>query len=157
MAGDVTPRRLSPDLRYRIMSSIRSRGNSSTEATLCRLLREYRITGWRRHLRLPGTPDFVFRKQRLVVFVDGDFWHGNPSCFRPPTSNPQYWGPKIARNKARDERTTRELRERGWAVLRLWESELKDKPATCIERIEKHLKTQPAMPQNPTQAGSPPA
>jgi len=53
------------------MASIRSRGNASTEQAFTRLLRREGISGWRRHASLPGKPDFVFRKDRLAIFVDG--------------------------------------------------------------------------------------
>ena len=56
-----------------IMAAIRSRGNKATELKLATILRTARITGWRRHQPLPGRPDFVFRRQRLAVFVDGCF------------------------------------------------------------------------------------
>ena len=58
------------------MARIRGRGKKSTEEKLARLFRKARIKGWRRRLRLSGTPDFAFQENRVAVFVDGWFWHG---------------------------------------------------------------------------------
>jgi DNA mismatch endonuclease, patch repair protein len=106
--------------RSKIMAAIRSRGNKATELKLVSILRAARITGWRRHQPLSGRPDFVFRRQRLAIFVDGCFWHGCPRHCRMPLGNRQYWQRKIARNIARDRAVKRLLQSRGWQVLRIW-------------------------------------
>ena len=120
------------------MSAIRSRGNKDTELKLASILRAARITGWRRHQKLPGKPDFVFRKNRLTVFVDGCFWHGCPKHGRKPTTNRAYWLPKLARNRQRDLRASRLLRNRGWAVLRFWEHSLSN-PKSLLNKIRNAL------------------
>lgn len=78
--------------------------------------------------RLPGTPDLVFPKYDAAVFVHGCFWHGH-ECRqgRTPTSNVDYWGPKIVANRARDARKEQALRDLGWRVFTVWECELKQK------------------------------
>lgn len=111
--------------RSAVMSAIRSKGNRDTELKLAEIFRAHGIVGWRRHQTLPGRPDFVFRRERLAVFVDGCFWHGCPTHGRKPDSNQGYWLPKLLRNKARDREVSRELRRRGWTVLRVWEHDLK--------------------------------
>ncbi|HCN78413.1 MAG TPA: very short patch repair endonuclease, partial [Verrucomicrobiales bacterium] len=111
--------------RSEVMSRIRSSGNRDTELALVALMRAHGITGWRRGQKLPGLPDFVFRRERVCVFVDGCFWHGCPLHFRRPKSRRAFWDAKIARNKARDQRVARELRASGWRVLRVWEHALK--------------------------------
>jgi DNA mismatch endonuclease (patch repair protein) len=116
---------LSREQRSRNMASIRSKGNATTERAFLRLLREAQISGWRRHVKLPGKPDFVFRSQRLAVFVDGCFWHGCPRCYRLPEDNRPYWKAKVLSNRRRDHRRVRELRRLQWRVLRLWEHSLK--------------------------------
>lgn len=121
--------------RSRIMSRIRGRGNKSTEGRLARLLRQAGLGGWRRHLRLPGTPDFAFRKARLAVFVDGCFWHGCPRCYISPRQNGEFWRRKIDRNRSRDVRVKRALKARGWKVLRLWECRLSRSPRATIKRV----------------------
>ncbi len=70
-----------------------------------------------------GTADLVFARARVAVFVDGCYWHGCPRHFRVPRTNSAYWGPKIERNRARDARIDRTLREAGWLPIRVWEHE----------------------------------
>jgi DNA mismatch endonuclease (patch repair protein) len=93
--------------RSRIMSRIRSNGNYSTEVRFIRMMRRYRVAGWRRRSKLPGTRDFIFTKCKVVVFIDGDFWHDNPKRFRIPKSNCAYWQEKIAGNRKRTAGSTR--------------------------------------------------
>ena len=112
--------------RSEIMSKIRSRGNYATELQFIRMMRKYKICGWRRGCRLPGRPDFLFSKERLAVFIDGDFWHGNPRKFRLPKTNCAYWSDKILKNRKRDREINRTLRKLGWKVVRFWGSSLVD-------------------------------
>jgi DNA mismatch endonuclease (patch repair protein) len=81
--------------RSQVMAAVRSRGNRATELKLILIFRVNGITGWRRNQRLPGKPDFVFRKERLAVFVDGCFWHGCPKHGELPAANRQYWCLKV--------------------------------------------------------------
>lgn len=62
--------------RSRIITAVKARGNKLTEVRLIDLFRRHGMTGWRRHLPLRGKPDFTFARQRVVIFVDGCFWHG---------------------------------------------------------------------------------
>lgn len=122
------------------MSRVRGRDNKATELTMIALFRRHRITGWRRRVRLFGKPDFVFRKHGLVVLVDGCFWHGCPKHATRPVSNRAFWRRKLARNKARDRLVNRELRRRGWRVLRIWQHELSAKNRhKCIKRLSDAL------------------
>ena len=73
-----------------------------------------RLAGWRRKSKLPGRPDFVFPKRKVAVFVDGDFWHGNPKKFRIPKSNCDYWERKILGNRMRDRKINKDLKQLGW-------------------------------------------
>ncbi len=111
--------------RSEVMAKIRGRGNKDTEIFLLKLLRRNQITGWRRNESVFGKPDFVFRKQKIAVFVDGCFWHGCPKCYREPKSNKPFWRNKIARNRERDLEVNRFLRSHGWKVLRFWECGLR--------------------------------
>jgi DNA mismatch endonuclease (patch repair protein) len=67
--------------------------------------------------------DIVLTAARIAVFVDGCFWHGCPDHHRSPRRNPEYWGPKIASNIARDRRVDDALALEGWTVVRVWEHE----------------------------------
>jgi DNA mismatch endonuclease (patch repair protein) len=122
--------------RSELMSRVRSTGNATTELHLIRLLRASRLLGWRRHRRLPGRPDFTWERQRLVVFVDGCFWHGH-ACGRnlTPKSNVAEWQTKLARTRRRDRKVTRQLRDAGWTVLRIWECDLRRRPDVAVRRI----------------------
>jgi DNA mismatch endonuclease, patch repair protein len=111
--------------RSQVMAAIRSRGNKDTELKLAVILRAHGVKGWRRNQRVPGHPDFVFRRERVAVFVDGCFWHGCPRHGHLPHTNQDYWRPKIMRNAARDRCTNRLLRKAGWRVLRIWAHSLR--------------------------------
>lgn len=82
---------------------------------------------YRKDLRLTLTggvhprPDIVFTRRKVAVFVDGCFWHACPEHFKPPSRNPEYWGPKIDRNVTRDRRYDEALLAAGWTVVRVWE------------------------------------
>ena len=139
------------------MSRIRGRGNQTTELLLTRLLRAEKLAGWRRHvpavsIRGISTPDFLFRAQRVCVFVDGCFWHGCPNCFRQPTSNVAYWRAKIGRNQRRDRRTVRVLRSKGFRVIRIWECRLKrpGHAAALIRRLRSALAGRPLRTRAPS-------
>jgi DNA mismatch endonuclease (patch repair protein) len=122
--------------RSRTMAAVRSRGNLSTEVALVEILRDARISGWRRHVALVGRPDFVFRRHRVVIFVDGCFWQGCPRCYTRPATRRSYWDAKVMRNRARDARQRRNLRAGGWSVLRIWEHEL-ERPARVLIKLKR--------------------
>lgn len=111
--------------RSYVMSRIRSRGNRTTELRFLRYCRRFGIRGWKRGSKMFGRPDFVFYHAQVAVFVDGDFWHGNPKKYRVPKSNQEYWEEKIESNRRRDRLVNRTLKSQGWRVFRVWESELK--------------------------------
>lgn len=119
------------------MRAVKSKGNMSTELRLIDILRAAGLTGWRRHVDLAGKPDFAWLNLRVAVFVDGCFWHGCPRCGRRPARNAQYWQEKIDGNIRRDRRVARQLRARGWSVIRIWEHSLSN-PQRVAARI-KHI------------------
>ena len=126
--------------RSEVMSLIRSRGNKATELRLIKIFRESHITGWRRNQPLFGKPDFTFRRERVVVFVDGCFWHGCPKCYKRPGSNQEFWDSKIGNNRKRDRRVSRELRREGWKVIRIWQHQL-NKSAVVAKRVIRSLES----------------
>lgn len=126
--------------RSAVMGRIRSRGNHGTELRLIAMLRAHKLRGWRRGAGLPGRPDFIWRRERLAVFVDGCFWHGCPRHGRTPGSHREYWVPKLARNAKRDRQVSRLLRKQGWSVLRVWECALEGRRAlSTAARIARAL------------------
>ena len=126
--------------RSKNMSAIRSKGNKSTELVILQLLRKNKITGWRRHIKkIQGTPDFTFKKEKIVVFVDGCFWHGCPKCKAIPKTNKKFWINKMNINKQNDRKTNKILKADGWTIIRFWEHQIKKGPANLIKRIKKEL------------------
>jgi DNA mismatch endonuclease, patch repair protein len=117
------------------MAAVKSTGNQSTEKSMIGIFRTHGITGWRRGLMLPGRPDFAFPGAKVAVFVDGCFWHGCKRCFKLPRTNTEYWEAKIARNKSRDRRVNKELKQKDWVVLRYWEHQLARSPALVAKKI----------------------
>lgn len=102
------------------MSRVRSK-DTKPELLVRRGLhaRGYRF---RLHSRdLPGTPDIVLRRFGAVLEVRGCFWHGHENCGRQPKSRQDFWGPKITRNRERDEENVQALSDLGWRVLVVWE------------------------------------
>lgn len=106
---------------------------------------------WRAGLRfrkdvgsLPGRPDIVFARARLVVFCDGDFWHGRDWRRRrrklAAGTNAPYWIAKIKANRARDRRHTAALETAGWTVLRVWESAIHGEPEAVTRVILKTIR-----------------
>lgn len=133
---------MKPLQRHRAMAS--NRGRTKPEIALARAL-------WRRGLRyltaegyhaltgrrLIGQPDIVFARHRLLVFVDGCFWHGCPQCKGIPQDSGKFWKEKIEENVKRDSVVTRRLSEQGWRVVRVPEHELRTKPSMeiTVERV----------------------
>lgn len=95
---------------------------------------------------VPGRPDLVNRRRKVAVFVDGDFWHGNPDEWRRrgydsmeaqfPASKRDHWTTKLKRNVARDAEVNEALRQQGWRVVRVWESDVQTDIGAAVERIE---------------------
>lgn len=124
------------------MSLIKSR-DTKLETDFLKLLsseiypRGYR---YRKHYsRIPGKPDIVFIKEKVAVFLDGDFWHGynfNKLKKRLPK---KYWLGKIERNITRDKKTNIVLKKLGWKVVRFWEHDLQKRPESATLKIKRIL------------------
>lgn len=93
---------------------------------------------------LPGCPDLVFRRHRVAVFCDGDFWHGRGWRARKVKLatgwNASYWIAKIERNRKHDREVLRLLRSRGWTVLRFWETDVRRDPSAVAAIVVFHLR-----------------
>jgi DNA mismatch endonuclease, patch repair protein len=129
------------------MASLTGAGNKRSgtrpEKLLVRSLRRIGIRARPSKRRLPGNPDLVFWKNRLVVFCDGDFWHGRKWQQRRKKlevgANPEYWVRKIQYNRARDRRNNRLLKNQGWKVIRVWESSILKNPQKVSRKVIKAL------------------
>lgn len=124
---------LTPEQRKRAMSRVKQKDTDLELAVRFALHRRgYRF---RKHVpSLPGKPDIVFPRSKVVVFVDGDFWHG----YRFPQwahKVSDFWKSKIARNRDRDQRNFRRLRRMGWSVVRVWKHEINSDLEICLNRI----------------------
>ena len=127
---------LSKDARHRTMVSIRSK-NTLPELLVFKELRKRKLYFVRHVVSLIGKPDIVFRRKKVVVFIDSDFWHSNPKKFIAPKTNIEYWNKKIERNKERDRIVNKELKKMGWKVVRIWESAIKKDIVKVVDRIER--------------------
>ena len=117
-------RRLSPTIRRRIMGSIRST-NTLPELAVRSALHRAGLR-FRLHVaNLPGSPDIVLPRHRLVVWVHGCFWHRHRDCpiSKQPKRNRDYWKRKFRRNVCRDRRNDTAVRGLGWQTLVVWECE----------------------------------
>lgn len=120
--------------RSQIMQRVKSFGNKSTEEKLILYFSERNITGWRRHYNVKGHPDFVFLDKHIAIFVDGCFWHGHDCRNTKPAENADYWNKKRQKNKDHDTLVTSKFESRGWAVIRIWECELKKKNRNTLDK-----------------------
>jgi len=125
--------------RSRIMSAIKSK-NTSPEKKIFSELRKRQIHFQKHYKHVVGTPDVALPSKKIAVFIDGDFWHG----FRYPLwkgrLNSQFWNKKIERNRERDKKYHRKLRNMGWKVLRVWEHQINKDFNRTVDRIAALLK-----------------
>jgi DNA mismatch endonuclease (patch repair protein) len=118
---------LTKNERSSLMRKVKSKKNKSTELKTIEIFKSLGIKGWQRGYKIIGHPDFVFRKQRIAIFVDGCFWHGCARHCRIPMDNHEYWINKVKKNIARDIKITEYIQQKNWNVLRIWEHELEKK------------------------------
>lgn len=138
--GDSVPR--NAETTHKIMSAIKSKDTEPELLVRKALWKD----GYRYRInvrKLPGKPDIVFTKAKIAVFCDGDFWHGHnwavrglPSLEEELKEYSEFWKSKILGNIARDERNTLQLKEMGWTVIRLWESDIRKDTDACVALIE---------------------
>lgn len=140
------------------VGSSRKRGTKCEELLLA-AMRKLRLRPVTNVDDLPGKPDFVFAHAHVVVFCDGDFWHGRDLETRLKKlavgHNPQYWTAKIQRNVERDREQEAELIRRGWVVLRCWERDIRrDVKSIAIEiATEVRTRREPAARRYVRQLG----
>lgn len=117
------------------MASIKGR-DTSPEKSVRSCLRQIRVRFRGNVEKLPGTPDFVIQGQKKAIFVHGCFWHGHKGCRRAtrPETNRTFWDKKIDGNIVRDRQNLRQLKKGGWAVLVIWQCQIKDK-AKLIKQL----------------------
>ncbi len=123
--------------RSRIMSKIRSK-DTKAEVLLRKTLWHLGFRYRKNYRKLPGTPDIALTRQRIAIFVDGDFWHARDYRKHPGekiASHKKYWRKKLSRNVERDKEVNDALTQEGWLVLRFWESDIQKKLEACVETV----------------------
>lgn len=128
---------LSKEQRRKNMQAIKSVG-SKAEVILAKALfaKGYRYR--KNNNSVFGKPDLTFKKIKLAIFIDGEFWHGKDWEIRKENlkTNQEYWIPKIERNMQRDNEVNSKLSEQGWRILRFWSKEVEKNLDACISQIE---------------------
>lgn len=131
---------LTPDQRRKNMRRIKSK-DTKPEVLLRKALWHCGLRYRKNDKRLPGKPDIVLTKQKIIIFVDGDFRHGRDmeKIQQQIKSNSEYWLPKIARNVERGREVNEILLAQGWLVLRFWESDIKKDLPWCVRQILSYI------------------
>ena len=132
--------RLTKEQRRKNMQAIRSAG-TKIEVALTKALWHKGYRYRKNCKKIPGKPDIVFRKYKIAIFCDSEFWHGKDFelLAKRIGTNKDFWKNKIQRNIQRDRDVTRQLKTDGWIVLRFWETEIKKELTGCIAEIEKNI------------------
>lgn len=126
--------------RRRNMQAIKSTG-SKIESILAKALWAKGFRYRRNSKNIFGKPDFSFKKYKVAVFVDGEFWHGKDWEIRKHDlkSNHEFWFAKIERNMKRDKEVNQKLSSEGWTVLRFWGKDIKKNLQYCLDKIETEI------------------
>jgi len=129
-----------PEQRKRNMQAVKSKG-SKIEQTLGKTLWQKGFRYRKNVKSIFGKPDFVFRKYKIAVFCDSEFWHGKDWETKKYEikSNQEFWYNKIERNIQRDKEVNLQLKNQGWTVLRFWGKEILKNTQSCVEKIEKEI------------------
>ncbi|PYP84628.1 MAG: very short patch repair endonuclease [Candidatus Angelobacter sp. Gp1-AA117] len=132
------PDHMTPEQRSHAMRRVKLK-DGPLELAIQRELRRLGLCFQCNYKRLQGSPDIVFVKKKVAIFIDGDFWHG----WRLPSWEhklSEFWKLKLHANRKRDQRNFRCLRAADWTVIRLWEHEIRSSKTRCIDRILRALK-----------------
>jgi DNA mismatch endonuclease Vsr len=126
--------------RRRNMQAVKSKG-SKIETALGKALWAKGFRYRKNNKKVFGKPDFTFKKYKIAIFVDGEFWHGKDWEIRKHDhkSNQDFWHKKIERNIERDKEVNQKLKEEGWKVIRFWGKDIKKNLQNCIEKVEEAI------------------
>lgn len=133
---------LTPQQRQKNMKHIKAK-DTAIEVILRKALWERGYRYRKNYKGLPGHPDIVLTKYKIVIFCDGEFFHGKDweklKVRLKKSNNSEYWIAKIVRNMERDEEVNKQLRTLGWSVLRFWGKDIKEDVNGCITTIEEKI------------------
>ncbi len=148
-SGDI----MSPERRSALMARIRGKDTSPEREIGKRLV----ALGFKFECHpkdIPGRPDILFRRAKVAIFIDGDFWHG----WRFPLWKKKLsekWAQKIESNRLRDRKNLRLLRRLEWKVVRIWEHQVEQDASKCLERVMRVLESSGVAPKRPRLAKKP--
>jgi len=129
---------LTKEQRRKNMQHIRST-DTAPERAVMEALKKKKIYFATYVSKIIGKPDIVFRRKKVAVFIDSDFWHGHPKRCIMPKTNSNYWKKKIEGNQKRDKLVNAELKNNGWTVVRLWEYDIKHSFEKSFQKILKAI------------------
>ncbi|ADY93401.1 TPA: very short patch repair endonuclease [Neisseria meningitidis] len=133
--------RLTPEQRKKCMQSNKSKG-TKPELALAKAMWALGLRYRKNSGSIFGKPDFSFKKYKVAVFVDGEFWHGKDWEQRKAEikGNREFWIAKIERNIRRDMEVTGRLKVEGWAVLRFWSNDVVKNTTCCAEKVRQAVR-----------------
>lgn len=130
---------LTKEQRHRNMVNIKSK-NTSIEIKMTKALWHKGYRYRKNYKALPGKPDIAITKYKIAIFCDSEFFHGKDWEVLKPRlergANPEYWVPKIARNRERDAEINKQLLFLGWTVVRFWGDDIQKKVDECVKVID---------------------
>ena len=133
---------LTPEQRRKNMQHIKSK-DTSIEVLLRKALGTIGDRYRKNYKKLPGRPDIVLTKYKIVIFCDSEFFHGKDWEIKRPkllkSKNPDFWISKIERNMERDRENEQQLLAQGWTVIRFWGNEITKNTDECIKVIEETI------------------
>lgn len=138
--------KITPEQRSKIMRAIKSK-NTKSEVLLAKALWK-RGHRYRKHDKsIFGTPDLSFKKYKIAIFIDSEFFHGKhwDIVEKRPKSNVAFWQTKIERNMRRDEEVNIHLLQSGWAVLRFWSNDVQKQLFIKVRAVEKAIENSKAI------------
>lgn len=133
---------LSPAQRRKNMQNIKS-CDTKIEVILRKALWKKGYRYRKNYKKLPGKPDIVMTKYKIVIFCDGEFFHGKDwdtlKTKLLKSNNSEFWIKKISRNIERADEVDKELLSLGWTVIHFWGEDIKKETAECVKVIEETI------------------
>ncbi|MFP9114959.1 very short patch repair endonuclease [Flavobacterium sp. RHBU_3] len=134
--------RHTPEQRSKNMSAVKSSG-TSFEIALGRALWQEGLRYRKNNKTVFGKPDFTFKKYKVAIFIDSEFFHGKDfETKKKPATNADFWEKKISRNIERDKEVNEYLISQGWTVIRFWSNDVKKNLDGCVSEIKELLNSQ---------------
>lgn len=125
----------SPEQRSKNMAAIKSKATKA-EVMLGKAMWKEGLRYSKNDKTVFGKPDFTFKKKKIAIFVDSEFFHGKDwETKKRPQNNAEFWENKICRNIARDNEVNKHLKEKGWIVVRLWSNNVLKNLESCVDTI----------------------